>query len=171
VWEEVLCQELLNVLNDFSFTNTLDKWVWSFEMDEIFSVSSCYRFLTDRAATLVDIPEVQRWVFQTVWKSPTPLKVTAFSWQALLDRIPSKANLLRRGVVREVEDTGCRLCGGGVETSIHLLLHCNVASAVWYRVCNWLGFSLVICVFCEIEEKKAWVVVDMACCNMGDLES
>jgi hypothetical protein len=143
VWEEVLCQDLLSMLYSFTFSNRIDNWEWSFETDGIFSVSSCYRFLTERAAPLVEVPEVQRWVFNTIWKSSVPLKVTGFSWQALLDRIPTKPNLFRRGVVREVEATGCSLCGGGIETSIHLLLHCNIASAVWYRVSKWLGFTYV----------------------------
>jgi hypothetical protein len=129
----------------------------------------------------VDVPEVKRWVFETIWKSPAPLKVTAFSWQAFLDRISTKTNLFRRGVVREVEATGCSLCGVGVETSIHLLLHCNVASAVWYRICKWLGFSLVnspnlfisLASFVAFarKKKKARVVVDMARYNLEDLES
>jgi hypothetical protein len=39
--------------------------------------------------------------------------------------------------------TGCSFCGAANETPVHLLLHCNLASAVWYRVSCWLGFVLV----------------------------
>jgi hypothetical protein len=143
VWEDELRAQLMEILLGASLSMSEDKWVWSVEADGVFSVKSCYSLLSRRVLPLVDIPVVQKFVFQRIWKSGAPLKVNAFSWQALIDKIPSKSNLFRRGVVREVEETYCNCCGVSLETTTHILLHCNLASTVWYRVCNWLGNALV----------------------------
>jgi hypothetical protein len=143
VWEDELHVQLMEILLGASLSMTKDKWVWSVEDDGVFSVKSCYSLLSRRAVSLVDIPAVHNFVFQRIWKSVAPLKVNAFFWQALIDKIPSRSNLFRRGVVQEVEDTYCNRCGVSIETTTQILLHCNLASTVWYRVCNWLGNSLV----------------------------
>lgn len=41
---------------------------------------------------LVDelLAEDEKLVFSQIWKSPAPLKIVAFSWRLLLDRIPTK---------------------------------------------------------------------------------
>jgi hypothetical protein len=82
-------------------------------------------------------------VFQGIWKSAAPLKVTAFSWQTLHDKIPTRRNLHRRGVIADVAATRCIFCGAVSETSVHLILHCRLASGVWYKVCRWLDFYFV----------------------------
>jgi hypothetical protein len=35
------------------------------------------------------------------------------------------------------------LCGVGSETTTHLLLHCDLVAAVWYKVSKWVGFYFV----------------------------
>jgi hypothetical protein len=82
-------------------------------------------------------------VFGKIWKSAAPSKVCAFSWQLLLQRIPTRDNLRIRGVNVEA-NMGCPLCGNHEETEIHLFLHCNVAATVWYRICRWLSQVVVI---------------------------
>jgi hypothetical protein len=59
-----------------------------------------------------------------VWKSWAPSKVIVFSWQLLLDRIPSRSNLIRRGVTLPVG-------GWGVSSALVLLsLRCNCSFLV-----------------------------------------
>lgn len=82
--------------------------------------------------------EEEKLVFSQVWKSPAPLKVVAFSWKLLLDRLPTKVNLHVRNVLPLEASMVCVLCDNGVETSNHLFLHCSVASRVWREVMNWL---------------------------------
>ncbi|MCI14470.1 pantothenate synthetase [Trifolium medium] len=38
----------------------------------------------------------------------------------------------------------CVGCVGGVESSVHLFLHCPSAMMVWYEVFRWLGMVIVI---------------------------
>lgn len=106
------------------------RWAWKPEEGGSFSVRSCYLKLE---SSLVD--EV-RWnvekmrVFENIWKSKAPLKVVAFSWKLLLDRILSRTNLARRNCLPHEVTTLCVLCGRLEESSMHLFLHCNFTTKV-----------------------------------------
>lgn len=82
-------------------------------------------------------------VFETIWDSKAPLKVVAFSWKLLLDRIPTRRNLARRNCLPPKESSRCVLCGIVEELANHLFLHCNFTMVVWSRVMNWLDFSFI----------------------------
>jgi len=43
-----------------------------------------------------DLVALEERMFGDLWKSPTPSKVIVFSWMALLDRIPTRSNLVVR---------------------------------------------------------------------------
>jgi len=50
-------------------------------------------------------------ILALVWKSWAPSKVCVFLWKLLLDRIPTRMNLLRHGVLRDQEASLCVFCG------------------------------------------------------------
>jgi hypothetical protein len=143
VWEEDLLREMMTCLQGVSLSSTTDKWVWSEAADGVFTVNSCYIALTKHAALVSDFSDFQKLVFQSIWRSAAPLKVTAFSWQALHDRIPTRRNLHRRGVIVDLAATGCIFCGAVPGTAAHIFLHCSLDAQVWYKVCRWLGFCFV----------------------------
>lgn len=58
------------------------------------------------------------------WKSRAPPKVLAFVWRALLNRLPTRANLSRRQVIFDPAAIGCVLCGEPLESEVHLFLMC-----------------------------------------------
>ena len=64
-------------------------------------------------------------------------KVLTIAWRILIDRIPSRVNLLRRGV--PVTSTLCALCNLSEESSQHLFLACEFAQQVWSRCYRWIG--------------------------------
>jgi len=73
-------------------------------------------------------------IITLVWKSWASFKVRVFSWQLLLDRIHTRMNLLRRGVMRDQEVSLCVFCGVEVETVSRLFVTCGVGSRVWYEI-------------------------------------
>jgi hypothetical protein len=83
-------------------------------------------------------------VFESIWDSKAPLKVVAFSWKLLLDRIPTRRNLARRNCLSPEVSSRCGLCRLVEESANHLFLHCNVSSVVWERVMRWLDFSFIM---------------------------
>lgn len=78
-----------------------------------------------------------------VWKNWAPSKIQVFSWQLLLGRIPTRANLLMCRVITDPASYVCALCGVSTELANHLFVLCGVASKVWYEIHKWLGWEWV----------------------------
>ncbi|KAL4577899.1 hypothetical protein LXL04_014014 [Taraxacum kok-saghyz] len=58
------------------------------------------------------------------------------NWRAILNRLPSRTQLVFRGVA--VESVLCPLCQEEEETVYHLLFECSTARQVWQRVATWI---------------------------------
>ncbi|XP_070660430.1 uncharacterized protein [Malus domestica] len=69
-------------------------------------------------------------LWNKLWTAGVPGKVKICVWRACLDSLPTRLNLCKRRV--PVED-GCVVCGCQVESVEHILRHCHVARAVWFR--------------------------------------
>jgi hypothetical protein len=79
-----------------------------------------------------------------VWGSWASTKVIVYSWQTLLARLPTRENLVRRGIVLEGPNVGCVLCGKGRETKDHLFASCPMIWVVWSKVHRWFGMTSVV---------------------------
>jgi len=62
-------------------------------------------------------------------------------WRAMIDRLPTRVNLIRRGV--NIHNNFCPLCSKAEETMQHLFIGCKVAQKVWDNCDNWLDMSSV----------------------------
>jgi hypothetical protein len=138
-WEEEMYRDLLLVLEVVPLS--LDKPSWSFRygIGGEYSVKANYDFLYSRLVPPSSLSPLLCGVVNRVWDSWAPSKVLVFSWQALLSSIPTRANLLTRGVVLEEDHPSCAVCGGGVETENHLFLLCPLAWSIWIEVYRWFG--------------------------------
>jgi hypothetical protein len=77
-----------------------------------------------------------------LWHKQVPLKVSILAWRLLRERLPTKANLVTRGVLSPDQHfcmTGC----GGIETAHHVFLACSTFGSLWALVRSWIGFSAV----------------------------
>jgi len=122
--------------NIFLQDNVNDAWRWLLDPSNGYSVWGAYRFLTD-SGELVD-----RSLVDDIWHQHIPSKVSLFVWRLLRDRLPTKANLVRRHVLHHdgaVWVSGC----GNLETAAHLFLACDIFSSLWSHVWLWLGISSV----------------------------
>ncbi|KAK2418827.1 hypothetical protein QL285_040988 [Trifolium repens] len=88
LWEEELVDQLVLMLREVRLTMESDKWVWNLEDAGVFSVKSSYQYLATETmnSDMVSVEEVR--VFETIWTSPAPSKIIAFSWQLLYDHLP-----------------------------------------------------------------------------------
>jgi len=103
--------------------NKDDRWLWTLETSKVFSVHSVYNFLTTQ------LPLVTSVLVSSLWHKDVPLKVGLLVWRLFRDRLPTKDNLFRRGVLDQNSldcIAGCR----SVESSAHLFLHCNFFGSV-----------------------------------------
>jgi len=73
-----------------------------------------------------------------VWHKHVPLKVSIFAWRLVKNRLPTRANLVHRGILLDA-GAGC-LCGcGDTETTQHLFISCDFYGTLWSQVRAWLG--------------------------------
>jgi hypothetical protein len=143
VWEETLRDELEDLLASTNMSRVDDTWVWKPGLNGIVSVKSTYVFLDHLLNNYEPLSSLLSFAFKFIWKSGVPSKVCAFSWQLLLDRVPTRDNLHRRGVLN-VANTLCPLCLEEVETACHLFLHCRFVAGIWYEIYRWFGVCSVI---------------------------
>jgi hypothetical protein len=128
-WEVPMFQELLGLIEGFQPLQEEDRWRWKVDSEVGLTAKSTYQtfFLLHRQEGEHSL--LQQYCFNNIWKSVASSKVVAFTWQLLLDRIPTKNNLILRGIAYD-SGTVCPLCNGYNESSIHLFFHGEIAAKV-----------------------------------------
>ncbi|XP_024626742.1 uncharacterized protein [Medicago truncatula] len=110
-----------------------DQWLWLPEPSHGYSVRGAYSVLTSKDLPLVDSAA------EMIWHRQVPLKVSVFAWRLLRDRLPTKSNLIYRGVIPS--EAGLCVYGCGVlESAQHLFLSCSYFALLWSLVRDWIGF-------------------------------
>ncbi|GKV47213.1 hypothetical protein SLEP1_g54131 [Rubroshorea leprosula] len=136
-WEENSKSELWRLLQTIQpIKGQKDRWKWRHDKGA-YSAKSGYQALSS------DQHERRNSLYKRVWCRLVPTKVCAFVWKAIQDRIPSKMNLYRRGIVQNLNLATCTLCNGCIEDTNHLFLHCNFAYSVWSKCLQWWRISSV----------------------------
>src|ERR1044072_215282 len=101
-WEMVQEEILLALIGNFSpHQDAVDSWIWKSSPDGIFSVKCAYSLLQGP----LDSGDCA--VFKKLWKLNVPLNSILCAWRALLERLPVRANLLRRGIIRSNQEAVC----------------------------------------------------------------
>jgi len=144
MWEEELILSLKKDLEGIVWTEEEDVWRWSLEDMGTFMVKSAYKRMEDLVLKENRWRAEEKRVFKHLWKIPVPTKVVAFVWKTLLDKIPTMVNLALRNVLPTEGSMLCALCARMGETSLHLFLHCNLASSVWLHLMSWLDYFFPI---------------------------
>ncbi|GKV34438.1 hypothetical protein SLEP1_g42813 [Rubroshorea leprosula] len=114
-----------------------DSWEWVHDKDGQYSTKTAYSILTKDQIETNEISTYKR-----IWNPKFPSKVSAFNWQLLLDRIPTKVNLVIRGIIGESKDGKCVFCKEEDEDSKHLFLKCKITSWVWQECAKWWGTEI-----------------------------
>jgi hypothetical protein len=104
------------------------------EKDDIFTVKLAYC----QAANFVSDP-----FFEKFWNKLVPSKISTFAWKVVLDRIPTRVNLLRRGV-SSLDGILCPLCGEEDESAHHLFFSCKSSKRLWDSILFWLGIETTL---------------------------
>ncbi|XP_024630644.1 uncharacterized protein [Medicago truncatula] len=114
-----------------------DRWLWRLKSSNDFTVRSASKVLVNQQNTYTEVSP------NALWHKDIPLKVVLFAWRLIRDRLPTKDNLIRRGIIGPNDS----LCVGGcglMETSPRLFLHCQLFGEVWHFIHLWLGVCSVI---------------------------
>ncbi|KAK8560962.1 hypothetical protein V6N13_026397 [Hibiscus sabdariffa] len=127
-----LVEDLKLLLSEYRLSESMeDKLIWIHGVAGSFSVKKLSSLLNS-----VNL-EASEFNFERVWKLKVPPKIRSFVWMLVLDRLPSKEFLLKRGVNIPIDMAGCPWCGLGVENTFHLLIGCRFVTVFWQRICVW----------------------------------
>jgi hypothetical protein len=136
VWEEYLFSKLLEKIALVTLSRKEDSWPFLGAGE--FTVNLMYHYLYNRFSPPSSLVLASAGSLAKVWKSWASSKVIVFSWQALLGRLPTRSNLVRRGVVL-VGGSSCVFCGLVGEAENHLFASCPWVWVVWLKVFKWFG--------------------------------
>nr|GEZ47265.1 RNA-directed DNA polymerase, eukaryota [Tanacetum cinerariifolium] len=75
----------------------------------------------------------------TRWVKSIPIKINVFAYKVYLNRLPTRLNLIRRGV--QVPSLSCSVCNAAYEDMSHLLFSCDLANDVVRLVCRWWNLT------------------------------
>jgi hypothetical protein len=117
-WEENELRECQSLLLTLSLHGqSSDWWQWQPDPDRGYTVRGAYQLLTSQVSASMDGAE------KLIWHPQVSLKVSIFACRPLRDRLPTKANLVTRGIL----STAAHFCVSGcgeAESAHHLFLSC-----------------------------------------------
>lgn len=108
--------------------------MWLPDQSKGYTVRGAYDLLTSQA------PFVLVSAVDLVWHHQVLLKVSVFAWRLINDRLPTKSNLLARGILAQ-DMSACVAGCGDNESAKHLFLSCNIFGSLWHLVRDWIGCS------------------------------
>nr|GEV77930.1 RNA-directed DNA polymerase, eukaryota [Tanacetum cinerariifolium] len=77
----------------------------------------------------------------TRWVKYVSIMVNVFAWRARIDRLPTRGNLVTRGVT--LDSSLCPVCSLKLEDSQHLFFRCDLAKYISQRICRWWNLQWV----------------------------
>nr|GEW98038.1 hypothetical protein [Tanacetum cinerariifolium] len=89
----------------------------------------------------------------TRWLRYIPIKVNVFIWKLRLDKLPTLANMDKKGI--DVASLLCPVCNAHVENVDHLFFSCGMAHDLWGLLARWC--TLDISEVSNIVEWFSWL--------------
>ncbi|XP_057425853.1 uncharacterized protein LOC130719213 [Lotus japonicus] len=112
-----------------------DSWKWVPDQFGIYSVKSAYMLLSG------SVPVQGDNMFRLLWSLKAPSNAIALAWKVLINRIQTKVNLNRRGIVL---NSACPLCSTSDESTDHLFFSCPIVWKVWSKISAWFSVFSVL---------------------------
>jgi hypothetical protein len=139
-WEDDLLAQLMELIGHANLSPLQDSWACAIGGDGEYAVKDGYCFLCIKFLPNVECSEDVGPTIKKAWVSFAPMKVIIFSWQLILQRLPTRANLSRRSVIWTPSHIQIVWCCVEMESEVHLFTKYSVAVEVWVAIYSWLGF-------------------------------
>ncbi|GJX72551.1 RNA-directed DNA polymerase, eukaryota, reverse transcriptase zinc-binding domain protein [Tanacetum coccineum] len=118
--------ELSSIISVVSLSSSPDRWECSLTSDGVYSVKQIQNAIDN--LSLPSFSDSTRWV------KAIPIKINLFAWRAWHDCLPTRSNLIRRGVT--LDSVAFPICLSDEESVPHIFFRCNLAQEVLRRVCR-----------------------------------
>nr|XP_043630064.1 uncharacterized protein LOC122601363 [Erigeron canadensis] len=122
---------LISILNNIKLNDEPDAWVFSVSNVTEFEVKGVRKFIDD-----TNLPNSLK---ATRWNKFVPRKVNIHAWRVLLNKIPTRSNLVSKGI--DIPSSLCPVCAQYVECCDHIFGTCDIANKVWSLISKWLQIS------------------------------
>nr|GEW93757.1 RNA-directed DNA polymerase, eukaryota [Tanacetum cinerariifolium] len=144
--EDHLLADLTSLIYSVTLSNSGDRWVCDLVSDGSFRVKEIRNYIDDLFLPHHAAP--------TRWIKYIPIKVNIFASQARQDCLPTRVNLIRRGIT--IESSHCPVCSICKEDVCHIFFHCNLAQLVLRRICRWWGLDPHD--WSSFQEWQSWIL-------------
>nr|GEV42325.1 RNA-directed DNA polymerase, eukaryota [Tanacetum cinerariifolium] len=124
--ESLQLSQILELINMVSLSSLEDRRFWDLNGEGNFRVKDARILIDDVFLPKSNVP--------TRWVKSIPIKVNIFAWKVLLDRLPTRVNLVHRGVL--VSPITCPVCSAALKDVAHVLFRCDMAVDISRRVCK-----------------------------------
>nr|GEX16981.1 RNA-directed DNA polymerase, eukaryota, reverse transcriptase zinc-binding domain protein [Tanacetum cinerariifolium] len=122
--EQVQFNALLDMISYINLVPMADRWVWTLENLEDFSVASIREKIDEKRLPIV--------CSKTRWVRYVPIKVNMLAWKIKIDALPT---ISRRGI--DIQSITCPVCDNGVESLDHLFFRCCLARQISQKIATW----------------------------------
>ncbi|GKA77741.1 RNA-directed DNA polymerase, eukaryota [Tanacetum coccineum] len=124
-------------------------------IDISFPLLFCYgNFRVKEIRNYIDDLFLPHQAAQTRWIKYIPIKVNIFAWRARQDCLPTRVNLIRRGIT--IESSLCPVCSVCEEDVCHIFFRCDLAQLVLRRICRWWGLDPHD--WSSFQEWQSWIL-------------
>ncbi|XP_058783412.1 uncharacterized protein LOC131658095 [Vicia villosa] len=120
-----------------------DSLFWQHDRVRGYSAKVGYDCLVGRTDD-VSFDEDYSRAFRLLWSSEVPFNIKGFVWKCFLNRLPTKDQLVCRGIPLSNPDLSCVFCAGAEESLLHILFGCPVSRLVWNNIALWTGLDPVM---------------------------
>ncbi|GJX49796.1 RNA-directed DNA polymerase, eukaryota [Tanacetum coccineum] len=133
--ESAQLESLSELIEGVILSNSRDGWFWDMNGSGTYRVKDVHNMLDDFFLPKDEVA--------TRWLPHLPIKLNVFAWRLYLDRLPTKSNLVRRGI--QVGSPICPNCISYEEDVPHIFFMCPLAIEVSRAVCRWWDVVWVPC--------------------------
>nr|GEW52127.1 RNA-directed DNA polymerase, eukaryota, reverse transcriptase zinc-binding domain protein [Tanacetum cinerariifolium] len=142
--EESQFCDLNSLLASIVLSDAADRWSWTLCGHGEFFVKSVREVIDQQVLITSSTP--------SRWSKVIPIKLNIFMWRMLLEKLPTRSNLVNRGL-----DVPCLLCSifrMGVESRDHLFFDCSLALDLFRLLGRW--WSLQIPILQDHSARSSW---------------
>lgn len=134
-WRLDIMSQILNT-NDINHIQNIpllnvdleDEKIWKFIAHGLYTVKSSH------GDPILRQQFQSRRAMESGWSLRVSPKIKHLSWRILRDYLPSRQNLIRKGVIYQ---PNCTFCENGLENELHIFFGCSQAISVWIQSGIW----------------------------------